>query len=188
MLRRGIYLLGSTLLRRNLFAFHLAGKPFLAQAPRMLTVPKFRFASDLPAHEVLKVIAILSQMPALSPTMDKGKILKWYKKAGDQFEAGDVLCDVETDKTTVPFEMLDKGFIAKILVNDNESVKVGEPVVVIVTKKDAVAAFENFKAGGSEPASKKPKEADKPAKEEAPKKPATEETKPAKKKAEEAPE
>jgi pyruvate dehydrogenase E2 component (dihydrolipoamide acetyltransferase) len=54
-------------------------------------------------------------MPALSPTMSSGKIVKWYKKVGDQIGEGDVLCDVETDKATVPFEMLDKGFIAKIL-------------------------------------------------------------------------
>jgi len=47
--------------------------------------------------------------------MSSGKIVKWYKKVGDQIGEGDVLCDVETDKATVPFEMLDKGFIAKIL-------------------------------------------------------------------------
>jgi pyruvate dehydrogenase E2 component (dihydrolipoamide acetyltransferase) len=89
-------------------------------------------------------------MPALSPTMATGKIVKWYKKPGDEFAAGDVLCDVETDKATVPFEMTDKGFLAKTLINEGDQVKVGEPVVVIVSKKDAVAAFANFKAGGGE--------------------------------------
>lgn len=61
-----------------------------------------------------------TQMPALSPTMAAGKVVKWYKKEGDAIEAGDVLCDVETDKATVPFEMLDKGFIAKILLKGEE--------------------------------------------------------------------
>lgn len=43
------------------------------------------------------------QMPALSPTMTEGKILKWLKKAGDQIEPGDVICEVETDKATMGF-------------------------------------------------------------------------------------
>lgn len=79
--------------------------------------------------------------------MSSGKIVKWYKKVGDAIEEGDVLCDVETDKATVPFEMLDKGFIAKILLDGDKEVKVGEPVVVLVSKKEAVGAFENYSGG-----------------------------------------
>jgi len=44
-------------------------------------------------------------MPALSPTMTEGKILKWLKKEGDKLEVGDVICDIETDKATVGFEV-----------------------------------------------------------------------------------
>jgi pyruvate dehydrogenase E2 component (dihydrolipoamide acetyltransferase) len=43
-------------------------------------------------------------MPALSPTMNTGKIIKWTKKVGDKVNAGDLLCEVETDKATVDFE------------------------------------------------------------------------------------
>jgi pyruvate dehydrogenase E2 component (dihydrolipoamide acetyltransferase) len=57
-------------------------------------------------------------MPALSPTMQTGKIVKWMKKVGDPVEDGDILCEVETDKATVGFELQEKGFIAKILIND----------------------------------------------------------------------
>jgi pyruvate dehydrogenase E2 component (dihydrolipoamide acetyltransferase) len=64
-------------------------------------------------------------MPALSPTMVTGKVVKWYKKVGDAIAEGDVLCDVETDKATVGFEMLDKGYIAKILLKGEEEIKVG---------------------------------------------------------------
>jgi len=82
--------------------------------------------------------------------MSSGKVVKWYKKVGDNIEEGDVLCDVETDKATVPFEMLESGFLAKIFLKGDEEVKVGHPVVVIVQNKDAVAAFENYSQGGSE--------------------------------------
>jgi pyruvate dehydrogenase E2 component (dihydrolipoamide acetyltransferase) len=37
--------------------------------------------------------------------METGNILKYLKKVGDQITAGDVLCEVETDKATVGFEM-----------------------------------------------------------------------------------
>jgi pyruvate dehydrogenase E2 component (dihydrolipoamide acetyltransferase) len=66
---------------------------------------------SLPAHDILA-------MPALSPTMKTGKIVKWMKKVGDQVIDGDVLCEVETDKATVGFELTEKGYIAKILIND----------------------------------------------------------------------
>jgi pyruvate dehydrogenase E2 component (dihydrolipoamide acetyltransferase) len=44
-------------------------------------------------------------MPALSPTMTKGNLMKWLKKEGDKLDAGDVIADVETDKATVGFEV-----------------------------------------------------------------------------------
>jgi pyruvate dehydrogenase E2 component (dihydrolipoamide acetyltransferase) len=43
-------------------------------------------------------------MPALSPTMTEGKIVKWNVKEGDAFGPGDSLCSIETDKATVDFE------------------------------------------------------------------------------------
>ena len=58
------------------------------------------------------------EMPMLSPTMETGKIVQWNMKEGDYFEPGDFLCEVETDKATVGFELLDEGYLAKILVEE----------------------------------------------------------------------
>ena len=44
-------------------------------------------------------------MPSLSPTMTHGTIAEWKKKPGDVLSAGDVLCDIETDKAAVGFEV-----------------------------------------------------------------------------------
>ena len=44
-------------------------------------------------------------MPALSPTMTHGTISEWVKKPGEACGAGDVLCEIETDKATVAFEV-----------------------------------------------------------------------------------
>ena len=37
-------------------------------------------------------------MPSLSHTMSEGQIVQWAKKEGDEINAGDVICDIQTDK------------------------------------------------------------------------------------------
>lgn len=55
-------------------------------------------------------------MPALSPTMTEGNIAAWKVKEGDEFSAGDVLLEVETDKAQMDVEAQDDGIMAKIMV------------------------------------------------------------------------
>lgn len=55
-------------------------------------------------------------MPSLSPTMTEGTIVKWMKKEGDPVAAGDVLCEIQTDKAVVSMEFDDDAIMAKILV------------------------------------------------------------------------
>jgi len=55
-------------------------------------------------------------MPSLSPTMTEGNIVKWLKKEGDTIAAGDVLCEIQTDKAVMAFETEEEGVLAKILV------------------------------------------------------------------------
>ncbi|KAF2956991.1 dihydrolipoamide acetyltransferase family protein [Marinitoga sp. 38H-ov] len=69
-------------------------------------------------------------MIALSPTMEKGTIIKWNKKENDSFTEGDVLCEVETDKTTMDYEATDEGTILKILVPEGGKAAVGEPIAI----------------------------------------------------------
>ena len=42
----------------------------------------------------------LIKMPSLSPTMTEGTIVNWNKKEGEKIEAGDVICEIQTDKRT----------------------------------------------------------------------------------------
>jgi pyruvate dehydrogenase E1 component beta subunit len=68
-------------------------------------------------------------MPALSPTMEEGKLARWHVKEGDAVKPGDILADIETDKATMEFEAVDAGRIARILVPEgSESVKVNTPI------------------------------------------------------------
>ena len=55
------------------------------------------------------------KMPALSPTMEEGKLAKWLVKEGDEVKSGDILAEIETDKATMEFEAVDEGTIGKIM-------------------------------------------------------------------------
>jgi pyruvate dehydrogenase E1 component beta subunit len=81
-------------------------------------------------------------MPALSPTMEQGKLAKWLKQEGDQIKAGDILAEIETDKATMEVEAVDEGTLAKILVPDGtDNVAVNTPIAVIAGEgEDASAA------------------------------------------------
>src|SRR5687767_391225 len=72
-------------------------------------------------------------MPALSPTMEEGKLAKWHVKEGDAVKAGDILAEIETDKATMEFESIDEGRIGKLLVPEGaEGVKVNAPIATLL--------------------------------------------------------
>jgi pyruvate dehydrogenase E2 component (dihydrolipoamide acetyltransferase) len=106
-------------------------------------------------------------MPSLSPTMTQGNIAKWHKKEGDAVSAGDVLCEIETDKATLEMESMEEGFLAKILVPDGaKDIPVGEAICLMVESKDEIKSIGDYKpsAGGGGEA---PKEAPPPPRKEA---------------------
>jgi pyruvate dehydrogenase E1 component subunit beta len=77
-------------------------------------------------------------MPALSPTMEEGKLAKWLVKEGDAVKSGDILAEIETDKATMEFEAVDEGRIGKLLVPEGtEGVKVNQPIAELVTDGEA---------------------------------------------------
>jgi pyruvate dehydrogenase E1 component beta subunit len=79
-------------------------------------------------------------MPALSPTMTEGKLAKWHVKVGDAVKAGQVICEIETDKATMEVEAVDEGTVAQILVEEGaEGVKVNTPICVLAAEGESVA-------------------------------------------------
>jgi pyruvate dehydrogenase E1 component beta subunit len=80
-------------------------------------------------------------MPALSPTMEQGKLAKWLKKEGDKVKPGDVLAEIETDKATMEVEAVDEGILAKILVpDDTDNVAVNTPIAILAGEGEDVSA------------------------------------------------
>jgi pyruvate dehydrogenase E2 component (dihydrolipoamide acetyltransferase) len=77
-------------------------------------------------------------MPALSPTMEEGKLAKWHVKEGDAVKAGDILAEIETDKATMEFEAIDEGRIGKLLVPEGtEGIKVNAPIATLLGEGEA---------------------------------------------------
>jgi pyruvate dehydrogenase E2 component (dihydrolipoamide acetyltransferase) len=69
---------------------------------------------------------IAIKMPALSPTMEQGKLARWLVKVGDTVSSGDIMAEIETDKATMEFEAVDEGTIVSIdIAEGTDDVKVG---------------------------------------------------------------
>ena len=80
-------------------------------------------------------------MPALSPTMEEGKLAKWLVKEGDKVTSGQILAEIETDKATMEFEAVDEGTVGRILVAEGtEGVKVNTPIAVLVEEGESAGA------------------------------------------------
>src|SRR5919205_2831001 len=93
-------------------------------------------------------------MPALSPTMEEGKLAKWVAKEGDDVKAGDVIAEIETDKATMEVEAVDEGRLGKILIPEGtQGVKVNDVIALLLEEGEdagALAASEKPKAAQPE--------------------------------------
>ena len=70
-------------------------------------------------------------MPKLGLNMDKGTLVKWFKKEGDYIKEQEVIFEVETDKTIMEVEAQTSGYLRKILVTEGETVPVTLPIAII---------------------------------------------------------
>ncbi len=82
-------------------------------------------------------------MPALSPTMEEGKLAKWHVQEGDEVHAGDVIAEIETDKATMEVEAVDDGKLGKILVPEGtEHIPVNKPIAILLTDGESAGDIE----------------------------------------------
>jgi len=81
-------------------------------------------------------------MPALSPTMTEGNLVRWLKKEGEKVKAGELLAEIETDKATMEMEAVDEGIIGKILVPEgSEGVRVNTLIAVLLDEGETLKDF-----------------------------------------------
>jgi pyruvate dehydrogenase E2 component (dihydrolipoamide acetyltransferase) len=95
-------------------------------------------------------MAIPILMPALSPTMTEGNLVKWHKNEGDKVKPGDVIAEIETDKATMEVEVVDGGTLGKILIPaGTENVKVNAPIAILLEAGEDKSALDSFKLPGA---------------------------------------
>jgi len=79
-------------------------------------------------------------MPQLGETVAEGKIVKWFKSAGDAVKPGDNLFEIETDKTSMEVPATAAGTLTNIHFGVGEVAKVGAVVAVIEGAGEAAAS------------------------------------------------
>jgi pyruvate dehydrogenase E2 component (dihydrolipoamide acetyltransferase) len=90
------------------------------------------------------------RLPQLGQTMEEGTIINCLVKVGDKIKKGDVIFEVETDKATLEMESPGEGFVKHILVNVNDTLPVGEALMVLGEEnEDVPQSFTDSLKGGS---------------------------------------
>jgi len=90
-------------------------------------------------------------MEALSPTMEEGRLAKWFKAEGDTVSNGDVLAEVETDKAIMELVARGDGVLRKRLIGDDSTAPVGQLIGIIAGADEDISAM-LAGAGGDTPA------------------------------------
>jgi|TARA_B100001750_G_scaffold192973_1_gene163897 pyruvate/2-oxoglutarate dehydrogenase complex dihydrolipoamide acyltransferase (E2) component len=70
-------------------------------------------------------------LPNIGETVDEGKVVKWLKQVDDQVNDGDILCEVETDKSTMEVPSTIDGTIKEIRVKEGDIVPVGTILAIV---------------------------------------------------------
>ncbi len=80
-------------------------------------------------------------MPALSPTMEEGKLAKWLVKEGQKVRSGDIIAEIETDKATMEVEAVDEGTVGSLLIAEGtDKIKVNTPIAVLLGDGESAGA------------------------------------------------
>ena len=77
-------------------------------------------------------------MPALSPTMEEGKIAKWLVKSGDIVKVGDIIAEIETDKATMELESYHDGTIQKLMASEGVENILVNSVIALIKETDEI--------------------------------------------------
>ncbi len=77
-------------------------------------------------------------MPALSSTMETGKIVSWLKQPGDTITKGDNILVVESDKADMDVESFHSGILAAIVVPEGGTAAVGAAIALIAETAEEV--------------------------------------------------
>jgi len=93
------------------------------------------------------VLATKIIMPKAGMAMEEGKIIKWLVREGDAVKRGDVILEIETDKTSMEVEATDAGTVLKIAAQEGERIPVTRTIGYIGRPSEVLAEDEQEPAG-----------------------------------------
>ena len=79
------------------------------------------------------------RLPQLGQTMEEGTIIECMVNIGDEVKKGDIILEVETDKATLEVESPAEGFVKKILIEVDQTLPVGEPLLILGGKDEEIS-------------------------------------------------
>src|SRR6266481_2275216 len=71
-------------------------------------------------------------MPKMGDAMTEGKVVRWYKKAGDALTKGEPVLEIETDKVNLDLEAESDGTLAEVRAKEGDMIPVGETLAQIL--------------------------------------------------------
>ncbi len=77
-------------------------------------------------------------LPKMGQTMEEGTVVSCLVKVGDEVKKGQVIFEIETDKATLEMESPQSGFVKYLLVQNNQTLPVGAPMMVLGEKDEQV--------------------------------------------------
>ncbi|KRE23403.1 2-oxoglutarate dehydrogenase, E2 component, dihydrolipoamide succinyltransferase [Agromyces sp. Soil535] len=88
-------------------------------------------------------------LPALGESVTEGTVTRWLKNVGDRVEVDEPLLEVSTDKVDTEIPSPVAGVIEAILVQEDETVEVGTPLVTIGNGSAAAAPAQEAPAAAA---------------------------------------
>ena len=79
-------------------------------------------------------------MPQMGADMTEGTLVRWLKVVGDEVARGEVIAEIETDKATVELEAFEGGTLRQLVVDEGETVPVGEIIALLGDEGESLPA------------------------------------------------
>lgn len=79
------------------------------------------------------------RMPSLGADMEAGKLTRWKIKPGDRVKRGDIVAEVETEKSDIDVEIFTSGIVHELLVQPGQKVPVGTVLATILEEGETAA-------------------------------------------------
>ena len=80
-------------------------------------------------------------MPKLGFNMNEGKLVKWYKREGDEVARGENLFSIETDKTNMEIEATADGVVRKLFIGEGDTLPVTLPIAIVGSKDEDISSL-----------------------------------------------